>query len=214
METLKISRQEALDFLLPKHYSGRSPSVSEAFGYFDNGVLVAVCTFGKPASNTLCDGVLGKAYSKSVFELNRVCRIDSFPGQLSQFISKCLKEIARKDWVIVSYSDTGMSHTGYLYQACNFMYTGCTKERLEFHVPGSHSRHGRQDSGFRQIRTAKHRYLYFCTKKKWLRKEWQEHLQYPILPYPKGDNKTYTLGDFLKPTVIAYQKPNLYPELE
>lgn len=56
----EISSREATEFLLPKHYSGRKPQVTKAFGWFDNsGDLKAVCTFGKPASPFLCKGLLG-----------------------------------------------------------------------------------------------------------------------------------------------------------
>lgn len=56
----EIYSREAVEFLLQKHYSGRKPQVTKAFGWFDNsGDLKAVCTFGKPASNSLCKGLLG-----------------------------------------------------------------------------------------------------------------------------------------------------------
>lgn len=56
----EISSMEAVEFVLPKHYSGRKPQVTKAFGWFDNsGDLKAVCTFGKPASPFLCKGLLG-----------------------------------------------------------------------------------------------------------------------------------------------------------
>lgn len=45
-----IDYQTAVDFLLPRHYSGRVPSISKAFGWYINGELKAVCSFGKPAS--------------------------------------------------------------------------------------------------------------------------------------------------------------------
>lgn len=68
-----ITYKQAVDFLLPRHYSGRKPSITFSFGYFENNELKAVCTFGKPASNSLCIGVCGKEYSEKVFELNRLC---------------------------------------------------------------------------------------------------------------------------------------------
>ena len=58
-----VTYKQAVDFLLPKHYSGRKPSITYSFGYFENGILKAVCTFGKPASNGLCIGVCGKEFS-------------------------------------------------------------------------------------------------------------------------------------------------------
>lgn len=33
----EISSQEAIEFLLPKHYSGRKPQISKAFGSYDGG---------------------------------------------------------------------------------------------------------------------------------------------------------------------------------
>ena len=58
-----IDNNTAVDFLMPRHYSGRKPQISKAFGWYINNNLVAVCTFGKPASNTLCDGICGKDHS-------------------------------------------------------------------------------------------------------------------------------------------------------
>lgn len=73
MDFRKIDSKTAVDFLLPRHYSGRKPSISYAFGCYQNESLIAVCTFGKPASNSLCIGVCGPEYSHNVFELNRLC---------------------------------------------------------------------------------------------------------------------------------------------
>src|SRR5574344_772825 len=117
---LQISAKDAVDFILPRHYAGRKPAISVAFGWFINNKIVAACTFGKPASNTLCDGICGKEFSKNVFELNRLCRLEDLKLQLSEFVSACLRELSKNNWIIVSYSDTGMNHNGYIYQACNF----------------------------------------------------------------------------------------------
>lgn len=67
-----ISAKEAWDFLKPRHYAGRKPSISKAFGWYIDGNLVAVCTFGKPASPPLCVGICGQKHSASVYELNRI----------------------------------------------------------------------------------------------------------------------------------------------
>lgn len=202
-EVLEIRSEIASDFLLPRHYSGRIPSISKAFGWFINGELKAVCTFGKPASPSLCIGVCGEKYAESVYELNRLCREDGFTEPLSAFVSACLRRLRVMRWIIVSYSDTAMNHHGYIYQACNFLYTGITKERTDiFTGGGKHSRHYSEDDiscGIRAVRSAKHRYVYFCTYLKAEKKEWRSALQYPILPYPKGDNNPdYQLGNYLK----------------
>ena len=53
----EIDSKTASNFLLPKHYSGRVPSISKAFGWYFDDELKAVCTFGKPASPAPCKGV-------------------------------------------------------------------------------------------------------------------------------------------------------------
>ena len=211
-----IDSKLASDFLMPKHYSGRKPNVSLAFGWYsqvcedglpDEKYLMAVCTFGKPASNTLCDGIAGKEHSHKVYELNRLCRLDEWGEPLSQFVSACLRRIKNsKQWIIVSYADTGMGHNGYIYQACNFIYTGATKKRLEFHVQNGHSRHGSKNSGLRQIRTSKHRYVFLAVKDKRLKKDIERSLRYEAQKYPKGVNRNYDLGFVLKPEVVEYEK--------
>ena len=52
IEIIQIDYNTAKDFLLPRHYSGRIPSVSYAYGCYNNKELVGVLTVGKPASNS------------------------------------------------------------------------------------------------------------------------------------------------------------------
>lgn len=205
MNYKEISSQKAIDFLLPKHYSGRKPNISKAFGSYDGKELRAVCTFGKPASPNLCNGVCGVKYKSNVYELNRLCRTDYYSEPLSKFVAWCLKRLKPLDWIIVSYSDTAMNHHGYIYQACNFLYTGATKERTDMYTPeGKHSRHYKpsEQIGLRKVRSSKHRYVYFCTNNKKLKKKWLNALRYPIMDYPKGDNSNYILGNYLKDKIV------------
>lgn len=198
----KIDYKTAIDFLLPRHYSGRKPSITFAFGYYEDNILKAVCTFGKPASNSLCVGVCGKEYSDKVFELNRLC-VDGFINiQLSKFVSWCINELKNKDLILISYADTQMNHCGYIYQATNWIYTGVTKSRTDKYVEGNkHSRHydNNIQNGLRKFRSSKHRYVYFATKNK---KKYLNALNYKIEKYPKGENKKYILGDYIKPIII------------
>ena len=204
-EVINISAKEAWEFLKPRHYANRKPQISIAFGWKINGKLVAVCTFGKPASPFLCKGICGDIHRSSVYELNRLCRIEELKEQLSQFVSLCLRKLRSKDWIIVSYSDTGMHHNGYIYQACNFYFTGRTKQRTDKYTEnGKHSRHydNENQGKYRIVRTPKNRYVYFATHSKYKKKEWIKALNYPILPYPKEKNQNYILGEFQKPIII------------
>ncbi len=205
---IEISYDEAIAFLLPRHYSGRKPVVSKAFGLIDDGILQAVITYGKPASPSVCVGICGKEYSESVYELNRMCRIEAYDKPLSHFVSTTLRMLKPYNWIVVSYSDTAMNHHGYVYQACNFLYTGTSSPHADKYVPdkGGHNRHAesfdvRKDE-FSVERSIKHRYIYFCTNSKKLKSEWKNAMRYPVLPYPKGDNSNYELGSFIGKTIV------------
>jgi hypothetical protein len=204
-----LSASEAWEFLKPRHYAGRKPQISKAFGWKIKDEIVAVCTFGKPASNALCKGICGEEHSSQVYELNRLCRVEELQEPLSQFVSACLRRLSVENWIIVSYSDTGMHHNGYIYQACNFLYTGQTKQRTDMWNGKGHSRHAdksNESKQYRVVRTAKNRYVFFATKNKYLKKKWLESLNYSILPYPKEENQNYTLGVYQKPILVLQQK--------
>jgi hypothetical protein len=121
----KIDSKETYDFILDKHYAGRKPSISFSYGLFDGSQKIGVLTIGKPASNSLCTGVLGIEYQNKVYELNRLIVEDNLPkNTLSWFVSKVLKDLKKNDLILISYADTGMNHNGYIYQATNWMYIG------------------------------------------------------------------------------------------
>lgn len=126
-----ITSQEANDFLINKHYSGRKPQIKYAFGLFEDNILKAVCTYGVPAGRSLCVGAMGVEYYDKVIELNRLCRTEDYDKQLSRFVSYTLNYLKQFNLLIVSYSDLGMKHQGAIYQACNFLFTGTTKERTD-----------------------------------------------------------------------------------
>ena len=200
-EIKEIKYSDTKDFILKKHYAQRMPSVSFAYGLFDGNDMVGVLTIGKPASNSLCNGVCGPENAHKVYELNRLITEDNLSkNALSYFVGGVLRKLKGEDLVIVSYADTGAGHNGYIYQATNFIYTGKTKERTDKYTDGNkHSRHyTNENNHLRKIRTAKHRYIYFTNN----RKKWLKVLNYSIQDYPKGNNKRYVLGERLKVAVI------------
>lgn len=143
---LIVSRVEKGTFdwiLLNHHYAKRIPSVSFAFGLFNRGKLVGVCTFGNPASRHMQISACPKNPS-AVIELNRLCVLDCQPRNTeSWFLSKCLKMLPAL--IVVSYADSVEGHFGFVYRAANFNYAGWTDmdrktPRLDYIVPGKHSR--------------------------------------------------------------------------
>ena len=199
----EIPHKLAIQFLLPRHYSGRIPQITFSYGYFVGGVLQAVCTFGKPANGYICENIAGASNSKRVYELNRLCREDGFHEPLSKFVAWCLKQLKPLNLIIVSYSDSAMNHHGYIYQACNFIYIGETKERTDIYSTG-HSRNAKKPEveTIRKVRSAKFRYLYIAGDRRFKRQV-LSNLKYPIInEYPKGDNSNYELGMVLKDEIV------------
>lgn len=214
MEVKRINAKETHEFILKKHYAQRLPSISIAFGLFIDGNLEGILTIGKPASNSLCEGVCGKEYKQYVYELNRLCVNEGLPkNTLSQFVSKVLKELSTEKIILISYADEGANHHGYIYQATNWLYLGKTKERTDKYTPnGKHSRHYTNEyNHLRKFRSSKYRYMYIPNKK--FKKECLKILKYEIIKkYPKGDNKRYTLGEKIKTKIINKNTGEIFYE--
>ena len=202
----KIESKDTYDFILNKHYAQRKPSISYAYGLFKNNKLEGILTIGKPASNSLCEGICGKEYKQYVYELNRLCINEGLPkNTLSWFVGSVLRLLKNENLILVSYADEGMNHYGYIYQATNWIYTGKTKARTDkYSGKGKHSRHyGVENNHLRKVRSSKHRYVYFTNKK------FKPKLNYKTLPYPKGENKRYVLGE-RKKDIIYNKRTNEY----
>lgn len=189
-EIKPIDSFQCNDWLLHKHYAKRLPCIEFSFGLFDNNILVGVCTFGQPASPNVNKGICGIDYGKYVLELNRLVVNDGLiKNSLSLFVSKCLKKIPTPK-IIVSYADSAF-HSGYIYQATNFLYTGKGLPRTHLSGKnGKHPRHYIKENNERTDWTPKHRYIYFLGDKNFIEKAKSE-LKYSILPYPKDENKKY-----------------------
>jgi hypothetical protein len=186
-EVKPITYAETKPFILEKHYAKRMPSISHAFGLFIRNELVGVVTYGMPASPWLCKGICGDANKQSVLELNRLVLTYNLKNEASILVSKSLKLLPRPR-IVVSYADTAQNHIGYVYQACNFLFTGTTKPRTDMaSKDGKHSRHHQGDRNNRVNRSAKHRYVMFIGSKK-EKVKFLQSLNYSIEKYPKGNN--------------------------
>jgi hypothetical protein len=120
-----IDSAQCKEWLLKKHYAKRIPSIIYAFGLYNNkNILQGICTFGMSPSSTLAESICGEDFANIVLELNRLVVNDGLEKNvLSYFVSNCLNMIPKPN-IIISFSDANMGHNGYIYQACNFLYTG------------------------------------------------------------------------------------------
>lgn len=203
LEVREITREEAMPWILERHYAKRMCTISYAFGVYRKQELIGIVTYGTPASSTLRDGVCGKVWSGKVIELNRLC-CENSKNVASFLVGRSLRMLPKPS-VVVSYADTAQGHVGYVYQATNFVYTGLSAKRPEYKLKGS-DRHGtsitdeargqehpiawlkeKYGSDFYTIdRPRKHRYIYFCGNKR-QRSEMRACLKYGVEEYPKGE---------------------------
>lgn len=202
------NQYEYAEWLLKKHYAHRIPSISYAFGLYENNVLRGVCTFGTPASSSLRAGIAGAGNIDNIIELNRLVIESDETNIASWFVSRCLRCFTNK--IVVSYADTKQGHIGKIYQACNFLYTGLSAKRTDWKIKGKEHLHGQTvadesrgqenrsaymrgkygDDFYLQDRPRKHRYIYICGNKTF-KKEILKKLNYQICDYPKGQTKRY-----------------------
>ena len=182
----QIAYVDTKPFIMDIHYAGRMPSISYSYGLFDDENLVGIVSFGSPASAPLCRGICGEAEKSKVIELNRLVLLNNKKNEASFLVARAIK-LLPKPKVIVSYADTAQGHSGYVYQACNFLFTGTSKPRTDIAPKdGKHPRHHLGDTSNRVVRSAKHRYVYIHADKR-EKKRLLALLRYPILnKYPKA----------------------------
>lgn len=196
-----ITYDETKPFLLGIHYARRMPCITNSFGLFVDEELVGVVTYGVPASHHLCIGLAGVENQYNVLELNRLVLLPDCNGggknYASFLVPKSLKMLPNGTFV-VSYADTAWTHVGYIYQACNFLYTGMSAKRLDTYQPdGLHPRAYDKDnhSTLYQTRSQKHRYVYLVGDKR-TKKRMRSQLKYPVYDkYPKGDEQQYDINN-------------------
>jgi len=202
VEVKPIKSFETKPWLLNRHYAKRLPSISYAFGLFDDGILVGVCTYGSPPSPSLCVGVCGEEYRDKVVELNRLVVDSDKPNSASMLVGKSLQMLPKPS-IVVSYADTAQGHVGYIYQSTNFLYTGATAERTDMGgEEGKHSRHSK-DPSIRVFRSSKHRYIIFTGSKK-QKKILKNKLNYSIEPYPKGQSEKYDASGYVEKQGVLF----------
>jgi hypothetical protein len=198
-----IPKKDTHYLLLNVHYARRVPSIVHAYGLFLGEQLMGVITYGIPASPSLCTGVCGEQHRAQVLELNRLCLVENNPNEASMLVGKSLAMLP-PGRVVVSYADTDQKHLGVIYQATNFLYTGCNKPRVDWAIRGLEHMHPKAisnmvegaekriealkekfgDDFYYRQRSVKHRYITFTgskSDKRYLRSQ----LRYETLPYPK-----------------------------
>ena len=190
------NKKLAYPFILDIHYAKRKPSISYVYGLYEDDELIGICSFGSPASPSLCKGIAGEHNKSKVIELNRLVLKYNRKNEASYLVGQSLK-LLPKPKIVVSYADTAQNHTGIVYQATNFIYTGLSAKRTDWRMVNSnlHSyticqkwdskhRNNNPDIFYKIDRPRKHRYIYYLGNKK-NKKQFLKKLKYPVMEYPK-----------------------------
>ncbi len=196
----QITYNDTKPFILDIHYAKRMPSITYAYGLFYENELVGVVTYGSPPSQPLCKGVAGVDHRKKVIELNRLVLKNNKKNEASFLVGRTIKMLPQPS-ILISYADTSQNHTGYIYQATNFLYSGLSTKRKEWREIGSnkHSktvceqyslkyRKENTDKFHEVDRPQKHRYIYIIANKK-DKKQLLKDLKYPLMGYPKSNEE-------------------------
>lgn len=213
-----IDFQDTKEWLLKKHYLKRLTSCTYCFGLFEKKILVGIMTFGNAVPNTMKKSLFGEKYMSIVYELNRLCTNDNLPKNSNSYFIGQVFKLLPKPLIIVSYADCENGHTGYIYQATNFLYTGKSHTQKDWKIKGKEHIHSRTlmdefaftedrvsklkekygDKLYQVERKAKNRYVYVLADKR-TKKQIMNSKLFNIYPYPKGDNKNYDTS--YKPTI-------------
>ena len=194
----QIEKGLAQKVVIQNHYLHRAAPCSSAFGLFDNQMhLRGVVMYGTPSSSSLRAGIAGKDEVLNVIELTRLWIDDDTPKNAESFlIGRSVRKSGKE--LVVSFADTAEEHLGIVYQATNWLYTGLSAKRTDWHVEGI-DKHGHTwadkytASEMRSLfgekftlkqRSRKHRYI-FINAKGSRQKELLSKLRYPVEPYPK-----------------------------
>lgn len=204
-EVKQITRAECEPYVIGIHYAHRWPSITWAFGLFEDGQLCGIVAYGTPPSPTLRQNLAGINNERFVIELNRLCLRNNKKNEASILVGRSIK-LLPPNKVIVSYADNGQNHVGCVYQATNFLYLGLSHEAQIYKIKGRPDLHNITildefrgkgvnraaalrakygDDLYTVANTRKHRYVYLHGNKKF-KKRILKDLRYHIRQYPKG----------------------------
>lgn len=184
--------------IIEHHYAHRKAPISWAWAIKNGEKTEGVLTIGKPQTYSTQASLVGEKFTRQptpqnrfvdVYELNRLWLSDALPKCTeSRFVGWCLRELRkiRPTTILVSYADSAYGHIGIVYQATNWLYTGCSLPFNDICCEGSG----------KDYRSEQHKlrggYVYKCTT----------HGQFPTaFPSELKESQHSLLRNFSPPTV-------------
>ena len=216
----QVKPKDIKPLMIKYHYLHRTVGTSYAFAMYLKDELVGMVGYSR-VRQSLAQSISEEADRENTLELSRLFIKDkvsqTVPNITSKFVSWTLRQLKKYgDWFIISFADSGMHHTGAIYQATNFLYCGTTKEGI-YCYNGPDKKGGQWKAGhhyrFFLIRSKKYRYIQLVGTKTFI-KYAKPKLKFEIKPYPKGDEYHYGLNDYEERFIRDRKTNKVYSETE
>lgn len=200
-----VTRKIADRIVSVKHYRKTLGIFWEGFGLVAEGGLVGVVCYGQPSAPIQRHAFKDRDFR--LYELNRLVVDAGVRNGASILISRSLKMLSSQPCAVVSYADTAFGHSGIVYQASNWVYTGCTKSHDNLYLVNGDLLHPTtvkdrfgvtdpmrwaQENEIQSVSPKpKHRYFHFVGNRR-ERKRMRSLLNYEeVESYPKSDHVRY-----------------------
>jgi hypothetical protein len=216
MNVVKLGKKECDEWVMKKHYSHRAPIFWAGFGLLVDGMIEGVCIYGQPSPPIQKHAFKDRDFR--LFELSRLVIQTKTKNAASFLVGNSLKMLDAP-CAIVSYADTEQGHSGIVYQATNWIYTGATKSHDKAYIVDGKRVHPMslrdqgitdptrwaKENGIQMVPPMeKHRYFQFNGDKR-QRRNMLSKLQYPIIStYPKSAHQRYDDG----PSITMPHQPS------
>lgn len=210
MEVRRVEKKLAEKVVAAKHYSRRLGIFWEGFGLYDGEMLLGVVCYGQPSAPIQKHAFRERNFR--LYELTRLVVDEGVQNGASILVGRSLQLLSERPAAVISYADTAHGHSGIVYQATNWLYTGpvVSHDKLYLvdgvptHPMTLRDRHGVTDPakwarerGVETIKPSpKHRYFQFVGDRRQIR-TMKSKLSYPVaLAYPKSEKTIYDSGRF------------------
>jgi hypothetical protein len=209
MKVVKLTKSICDEFVTKKHYSKRASIFWAGFGLIEDNMITGVVVYGQPSP-----AIQKYAFEDREFRLYELSRlvVQSKTKNAPSFLIGNSMKMLESPCAIVSYSDMEYNHSGIIYQATNWLYTGSTISHDHMYLVEGVRVHSMtlRDKGITSPKTwakenniqtikpfAKHRYFQFIGDKR-QKKMMVNKLKYDIIKeYPKSEKTMYDSGEDL-----------------
>lgn len=210
MKVVELDKKSCDVWVLNKHYSKRTPIFWSGFGLVIDGMIEGVCVYGQPSAP-----IQKHAFSQRDFKLLELSRlvVQTKRKNAASFLVGNSLQMLEAPCAVVSYADTEHGHSGVIYQATNWIYTGATMSHDKAYIVDGKRVHPMslrdrgitsptkwaRENGIEMVHPMpKHRYFQFVGSTG-QRKRMLARLKYPIVSeYPKSAKSMYDDGGSIR----------------